>query len=278
MIDWISLAYFGLTTLLLLHPNRPDNWPGILLFHMVYLVGIPVAVRWSGRSVVLSVFRDFYPILGIVLMYGELQLLNRVLTDRYFDHFVIGWEQAIFGRQMSIELRRMLPFKFLGEAVHFGYFCYYLTIPSLLIPLWWTKRYREFRISASVIGSVYIVCYLFYVFFPVTGPYWQFPKPIPGAEGWFFPQLTNAIVAGGSSRGSAFPSSHIAASVTVLGMARLYMKPTYKILFLPVMLLIVGTVYGGFHYAVDALAGLTLGLTFDWLGPKIVGKFDGNRL
>jgi membrane-associated phospholipid phosphatase len=188
------------------------------------------------------------------------------------------WEEAMFGRQLATDLRLLIPWKPFGEAVHFGYFCYYLTIPSLLIPLWVTKKYREFRISVSVIGAAYIACYVWYVFWPVTGPYWQLPKPDPSAEGWLFPQITNTLVANGSSRGSAFPSSHVAASITVLGMARLYMKPTYRILFVPVMLLIVGTVYGGFHYAVDAIAGALLGLTFDIWGPKLVTKADGKHL
>ena len=278
LIDRIALAYFALVTLLLAHPNRPDNWPILLLFHLLYLVGIPLAVRYGGRYRFAAFLRDAYPVLGIMAMYGELQFLNRVLTDRYFDDVVMRWEEALFGSQMAVELRRMLPSKVLGEAVHFGYFCYYLTIPSLLIPLYAMKKYREFRISASVIGAAYIACYLWYVFWPVTGPYWQLPKPDPSAEGWFFPQLTNVLVAGGSSRGSAFPSSHIAASITVLGMARLYLKPVYRILFIPVMLLIVGTVYGGFHYAIDAVAGLALGRLFDWLGPKAVTKADGRFL
>jgi len=278
LIDKVALAYFAVVTLLLLHPNRPDNWHTLLLFHCIYLVGIPVAVRWSHKSFLLSLFRDWYPVVGIMAMYGELQFLNRVLTDRYFDPVVMEWEEKIFGRQMAVHLREMIPFRAFGEAVHFGYFCYYLTIPSLLIPLWLMKRYREFRISVSVIGAVYITCYLWYVFWPVTGPYWQLPKPDPSAEGWLFPQITNFFVASGSSRGSAFPSSHVAASITVLGMARLYMKPVYRILFFPVMLLITGTVYGGFHYAIDAVAGLALGLTFDVLGPRIVTRVDGKAI
>ena len=134
------------------------------------------------------------------------------------------------------------------------------------------------RFRSDLLAALGFLFLPFVLFWPVTGPYWQLPQPIPDTEGWFFPQLTNAIVAGGSSRGSAFPSSHIAASISVLGMARLYNKPAYRILFLPVMLLTVGTVYGGFHYAVDAVAGLAIGLLFDWLGPRVIMKADGRHL
>ena len=60
-------------------------------------------------------------------------------------------------------------------------------------------------------------------------------------------------------------------------MAGLYLKPVYRLLFLPVILLCVGTVYGGFHYVIDALAGLAVGLLAVRFGPNIVVKHDFRR-
>lgn len=278
LLDRIYLAYFGLNSLLLLHPNRPDNWPQTLLLHLCYLVGIPLLVRFSRKHAVLSFVRDWYPILGITFMYGELQYLNQVLRAGYHDELVMKWEMALFGRQMATDFRAMLPSKLLGEVLHLGYFCYYLTLPALFIPLWLMKRYREFRISMGVVGATYIFCYFWYVYFPVTGPFWQFPKPDPETQGWVFPQITYSIVSAGSSRGSAFPSSHIAASIAVLAMARHYYRPAYWFLLVPVVLLTVGTVYGGFHYAVDSVAGLAIGLLFYAFGRGVVERVDGPAL
>jgi membrane-associated phospholipid phosphatase len=278
LIDWVTLGYFTLNTLLLAHPNRPANWPALLLAHMVYLAGAPFAIRFSTRHPVIRFFREWYPLLGILFMYNEIQYLNRILTDRFFDPWVIAWEEALFGRQLATDFRGWIPWKPFGEMMHFGYFSYYLHLPTLLLPLWLLRRRREFRISMGVVAGTYIFCYLWYIFFPVTGPYWQFtPVPSWSDQGWFFPRLTNAVVAGGSSRGSAFPSSHIAASVAVVGMTFRYLKPVFPVLVVTVTLLSLGTVYGGFHYAIDAVCGLTVGLFAAVFGPRLVIWFDERR-
>jgi membrane-associated phospholipid phosphatase len=274
VVDILSLLYYGLTAALLLHPDRPAAWPGILALHGLVLVGVPLAVRFGSRSRVVAFLRDWYPMAALILLYGELKDLNQVLQKGYFDPLVIAWEDGLFGRQLCMALRGWMPWKPVGEILHFGYFSYYFMLPALFPALYVLKRRREFRISAAVVLGTYYFCYLCYVFFPVTGPYWQFPQPDPSGMGWFFPQLTHGIVAGGSSRGSAFPSSHIAASVAVLGMAWHTLRPVFFILLLPVTLLTIATMYGGFHYGVDAAAGLLVGLLAAWLGPKVVRRFE----
>jgi membrane-associated phospholipid phosphatase len=279
LVDIFTFVYFGTNTLLLAHPNRPDNWPLLLGLHLLFLAGVPLLVRIQDRHPLFRFLREWYPMVGLLAMYNEIQYLNRILTpDHFYDSWIIDWEGRLFGRQFATDLRGLVPWKPVGEAVHFGYFSYYFTLPALFVPLWLMRKYREFAIAMGVVAGTYYFCYLWYIFFPVTGPYWQFqPFPNAAAEGWFFPELTNRIVAGGSSRGSAFPSSHIAASVAVLGMAGRYLKPVYRLLFIPVILLCIGTVYGGFHYLIDAVAGLGVGLLAARFGPGIVVTHDFRR-
>lgn len=276
-VDLLTLAYFTINTLLLLHPNRPANWPALLGVHALYLVGVPLLARFGARHRLAALLRDWYPFLGLPFLYYELRYLNQVLTTGFFDHLVLRWERALFHGLPSITLRQWLAWKPLGEAVHFGYFWYYFLVPSLFFPLWFTGRRREFRIATAVVLGTYYFCYLWFVFFPVTGPYWQFARPVPATEGWFFPQLNNRIIGAGSSRGAAFPSSHVAAAVVILGLALRYHPPVGRALLLPVTLLCVGTVYGGFHYGVDALAGLAVGVLAAWLGPGLVARADDRR-
>jgi membrane-associated phospholipid phosphatase len=62
----------------------------------------------------------------------------------------------------------------------------------------------------------------------------------------------------GDSWGAAFPSSHVAASVVATGMALRYWRPVGLLLMPFTGGLILAVVYGQFHYAVDALAGLVV--------------------
>ena len=63
-----------------------------------------------------------------------------------------------------------------------------------------------------VVMATFIVCYLVFLFFPVAGPYYQFPRP----AAWFTDNLPARLayqaLASGSSYGAAFPSSHVAAA------------------------------------------------------------------
>ena len=136
-------------------------------------------MRFGQRHWLPARIRDFYPLVGMIAMYLELQFLNRVLGDRFYDDLVQRWELGLFRGQPAVEFRRWLPWRWFGEAAHFGYFTYYFIAPALVVPLWFQGRRAEFRISMGVIGTVYVFCYLWYVYFPVTGPYWQLPFPDP---------------------------------------------------------------------------------------------------
>jgi membrane-associated phospholipid phosphatase len=63
----------------------------------------------------------------------------------------------------------------------------------------------------------------------------------------------------GSSRGTAFPSSHVAASVVSSLCALRHQRRVGIAVTLVTVALTFATVYGGFHYAVDALVGVILG-------------------
>jgi membrane-associated phospholipid phosphatase len=107
--------------------------------------------------------------------------------------------------------------------------------------------------------TTFVVCYLAFIFFPVAGPYYMFPRP----DGWFLDnpaaRLVYRTLAQGSSYGAAFPSSHVAATVAAAVTAWLGSRRLGLVLLLPTVLLTIGVVYCQMHYAVDALAGLAVG-------------------
>ena len=76
----------------------------------------------------------------------------------------------------------------------------------------------------------------------------------------FLPHVTQGILEGGSSKGTAFPSSHVAVVVAQALMALLYQRWTGWAIALLSGGLAMGAVYGGFHYAVDIVAGAGVGV------------------
>ena len=108
--------------------------------------------------------------------------------------------------------------------------------------------------------ATFVICYLAFIFFPVAGPYYQFPKP----DRWFIDnlpaRLTYEALETGSSYGAAFPSSHVAAALAATLAAARSSRRLGLLLLVPTMLMAIAVVYCQMHYGVDALAGLLVGV------------------
>lgn len=275
-LDRLFAAYLVAAGAAFLFPNRPAVWPLLAGLHAVGIALIlrpslvraatePAARRWPR---LLLLLRAGYPLALIPLLYAELALLNRsVHGGRYFDALVISWEAALFGGQPSQTFAEAAPWLLLSEALHAGYLSYYLIIYGPPLLLFAARRYRDFEYVLFLLMLTFFVHYLFFIYFPVQGPRYLFPTPGTG-EGPLL-RLTHAILEGGSSRGAAFPSSHVAVAVVQTVLAARLLPRLFPVLALATVALALGTVYGGFHYAVDAVAGLALGLAMFALGGLI---------
>ena len=86
--------------------------------------------------------------------------------------------------------------------------------------------------------------------------------------------LTHLVLLAGS-RGAAFPSSHVGvAFAQVVTTARF--QPRFAAFLAPLALLLaLGAVYGGYHYATDAICGLLLGGAAALVAPAAYRAFGG---
>lgn len=235
------------------------------------------AVLWlGGRSLpenrLLRFLRILLPVVVTPILYTELQTLNQLVTPGYYDPTVEGWESALFGVQLSVEAARAAPWTWLSELLHLGYFSYYLVLPAAAVGAFLASGDDGLERYAVTVAAAFYVCYLCFAVFPVTGPRYLFPPPSgPPAEGPLY-ALVHAVLEAGSSKGTAFPSSHVAAALAALLAVRRETKGWFRVLLPFVALLVVGTVYGRFHYGVDALAGLAVGV-LAWLAtPSLVRR------
>jgi membrane-associated phospholipid phosphatase len=102
---------------------------------------------------------------------------------------------------------------------------------------------------------VLYACYLGFALYPVAGPRYYFGVATgPEVQG-YIARIVHAILESGSAWGTAFPSSHVA---TAWAAAFILWKDARRaaLLLMPISLGVAfGTVYGQFHYGVDALSG-----------------------
>ncbi len=267
-VDRLLLGYLAIVSVVALtrltsHP--PIAWVllanGLIAF-LVVLVTRPDLGR-IGRGL-----RELYPLLLLVALYGSLDLLSGAGAVRVWDRTVQGWEAALFGGQVSRDWWQAAPSRLWSTVLHGAYFAYYLIVPLPPFLFAWRGETEALRRAVLVILAAFLLSYLCFLFFPVAGPYYEFPRPSAEFLDNSMARLVYGTLAEGSAYGAAFPSSHVAATVAATGAAFYGSRPLGLALVLPTLLLTVGTVYCQMHYAVDVLAGLVLGLALVVLGAR----------
>lgn len=243
------------------------NW-GIALAHALILPLIWL-VRRPGLGRTGRLLGEIYPIILLLGLYGALDVLQGPALPTVHDATVQGWEQALFGGQPSRDWWRAHPSAFWSTLLHAAYWGYYLIVPFPVILFALRGDRDALRRTILLEMGTFVFCYLWFVFFPVAGPYYTFARP----EGAFVAnpaaRLVYATLAGGSSYGAAFPSSHVAATISAVVATWLGDRRWGRVLVVPALLLTVGTVYCQMHYGVDALAGLLTGVTLPTLLARL---------
>ena len=207
----------------------------------------------------------------IPLFYTEIALLNQSFGAGYHDSLVLSWEGFLFGSPAT-ELAGKYPYPLLSESLHLAYFSYYPTVYIPPLILFFSRRREAFQTTVVTLLATASVCFVFFVYFPVQGPrYFGPPESIPGGP---IRALTLSILENGSSRGAAFPSSHMAMTVCQ-AMVQLRYQPPIGILVTLISVGVgVGAVYGGFHYAIDMLAGAVVGVVVSGITLTYIRRSD----
>lgn len=270
--------YALVSGLALAFPHRPANWPLLVALHLVvaaWALGAPPLGRWSTRAVRRwprpgQFLADAYPLLLIPLLYTELAPLNQAVHGGwYFDDLILRWEEALFRMQPSVALWQALPFPILSELLHGAYLSYYAIIYVPPLILWMSGRIEPFREMVFTVMLTFFAHYLFFIFFPVQGPRYIFPQPDGVIAGGAIFQFTHLVLEAGSSQGAAFPSSHVGVAFAQTALAARYLPRLAPWVFVVSIALAISTVYGGFHYAIDAIGGLVLAVVCVSLAPRL---------
>jgi membrane-associated phospholipid phosphatase len=221
----------------------------------------PPRSRWSFAA-------DWAPLLLIPFAYAELPQLNQVFSNVYYDAWILGFEQSAFGADPSADWAGAFPVPWFSELVHLSYLSYFplIYVPPLAYYLRGDRR--AFFTASAAVMLTFFACLVVFVFLPVQGPRYLRPAPV-GIPSGPIRSMVLWVLEGGSSRGAAFPSSHVAVAVAqVAVMARFYPRSSAPLALLTLGLAL-GAVYGGFHYATDAVVGAVVGLVVAAWVPTI---------
>jgi membrane-associated phospholipid phosphatase len=258
-VEWLILGYGTIVVgVILLRTPAVEGRPWLLVAHALIYVLLWLFTR-PGLGAVGRGIREAAPLILLFGLYSELDLLNFGITTVH-DGLIQRWEAALFGGQPSREWWRAYPSAFWSFVLHAAYISYYIILSAPAAVLAMRGEIGALRRFILMVIASFVFCYLFFIFFPVAGPYYAFPRP----TGPFVDNVMARIVYGaletGSSYGAAFPSSHVAATIAALIASWRASRQMGLAVLVPAMLLTVSVVYCQMHYAIDALAGLLVGI------------------
>ena len=257
-LDLATLAYVGVATGAILFAFGGEGipgWPWLLIAHALIAALVLLAPRARIAGPVGRFLGDWYPMVLLLGLYGEIGVLT-LSAGFQNDLLIQRLETWVFGSQISYRWIRESPSAVLSWTLHACYLAYYPILYASPLGLWMVGRRDASRHTIFAVMATFYFCYIVFLFFPVAGPRYAFDGAHNVATDVWPARLAAWLLDRGDSWGAAFPSSHVAASVVATGMALRYWRPLGLVLLPFTAGLILAVVYGQFHYAVDALAGL----------------------
>ncbi len=257
LAELILAGYFAYTAALcFLFPLDPTSRLQVLGASLAALAALHCLGRLPLRFVP-EILRHTLPLAGVLLAYKQIGWFAQPQPDHALERSWMYWDQLLladWGLTRAIDsLGPVLP-----NLLELLYLLTYAVAPAGLIILAVSHRLdRADRLLACFAASA-VSAYALYPFFPSEPPRTIFPGELSGSIDTVFRQINWWILGKGGIHTSVFPSGHVASALGV-GIGLLMALPERKRYGFALTGIATGialaTVYGRYHYAVDAVAG-----------------------
>jgi hypothetical protein len=264
--EWLLCAYFTYTAVLSAFlPVRREITGVTVILNLTIVAGYALVVYAHSlrRRPVLSIIRDWFPFPLALLTYREMGWFAQPHLTFTLENRFVRWDRVLlreWGVHRAIEsLAPVLP-----ALLEMAYMLTYALAPFGVAMLYaYRKRERVDRFLFPFLLGV-LLCYVQFPFWPSEPPRTVFPgQDFPDVV-TVFRRFNQAMLGGYGIHTSVFPSAHVAGAFGAAFnmMATLPEHPWVgRVLLVTAILIATATVYGRYHYAADAVAGLLMCLT-----------------
>jgi membrane-associated phospholipid phosphatase len=261
--DRIYLAvHLALTALVCARYSSVGNWYWFVGWNTLVVAAIIFLGRRRNDGRLWQFAHDWLPALLFITVFEEVSFLSLALRGSWQNPTVIAWESALFPMPPGEWLRRYST-PWFSELLEFGYFTFYPLYPVVAGVLWARRRRPQFlgafRRLTDALTVGYAVCYATYLIFPTRSPSHNAELSAPDENGPFH-ALVRLIQGHAGVHGNAFPSAHIMLAFAVLVFTFRYLPRLAPWLSICALLMSVGAIYDGYHYALDVIAGGLVGV------------------
>lgn len=287
--DVLSLVFLAAITVLelLFAPVLPD-WPLYTSANIAIIIAVlfsarMVAVRGERAPIALRIVRDWYLLPLVLLLYMQSSSITFPIHQRDMDQTLIAIDRSVLGVDPTVWIRQFAH-PVLTEILQICYSSYYLFFVALFYELYLRTDRHPVELGALLVVYGFYLSFIGYLLVPAIGPrftlhdFRAIGTELPGL--FLTPYLRAFIDSGGGVPAGAldpaqfvhrdaFPSGH-----TQLTLVAMYLAFHFKTrirwgLLVVGSLLIVSTIYMGYHYVTDLAAGVLFFLFTIWTGPKV---------
>jgi membrane-associated phospholipid phosphatase len=277
--EWVVAAFFTWTTALaLVVPISGDMRARTLLANVAVLLVYLVLLRMQ-RYEWAQAARDWVPQALMILAYKQMGWFAPGTHTNWFEHEWIVWDRLLLddfqGRALIESLGPALP-----SLLELSYALVY-AVPPITMGVIYAAGLRK---RADTMLTIYLLglflCYAQFPFWPSEPPRVVFP-------GQDMPTVHTALrgfnlwlVGNYGIHTSVFPSAHVSgAFAAAFGIA--YLMPHRRRIvltyFVYATLVAIATVYGRYHYAVDAAGGFVIAVFAFPLGMWLMTLTERRR-
>jgi membrane-associated phospholipid phosphatase len=253
-----------------------------VFFALCAAAALVLAARWPNPLT--RFLRWWYPLLLCTFCFEAIGHMVHLIQPRLIDARLVQADQSVFGTVLTPLLQDNSG-RLMTEVMYIFYSSYYFLIPGIGLVLYFRNREKTrerpsvpFRKYMLTVSLTYWVCYLHFLFTPAGGPvFWpRYPGPVREMAGGPITAIEQWVFNHGTIVGGAFPSSHVAVAVVCAWFA-------IRCSIVPVVLvplctgLAISTVYAGYHYGVDVLYGIAIGVIVTLIAARLFAWQERRR-
>jgi membrane-associated phospholipid phosphatase len=263
--EWLLVVYFGYVAAIA--PRFPLEqqliWRPFLVEVLVCALFLALAYGESREHVQLfSMMRDWASVALVLLAYREMDWFSTLPRNFDLELRWVQWDRTIFyqwGFERAIESLGALGPLYLELC----YLLVYAVAPFVVAILW--IQHRRPRVNGAVflylLGT--LLAYALFPYFPSDPPRIAF-------GGSDMPNITTALrqlnlwlLNGYSIHASVFPSAHVSSAFSAAWALFAFLPERRRYgwgMLVYAISVAIATMYGRYHYAADAVAGMALSL------------------
>lgn len=256
--EWVLAGFFCYLAVL----RTAFPFPLIVALLVALLILVLAYGETRVNRDVFGVARDWIPLGLTLLAYREMDWFTPLVKDHHLEFRWIEWDRSILyggGLQRAIEsLGALLPAYF-----ELCYLLVYAVGPFAVAVVYFERR-RELAnrvLFLYLLGT--LLAYALFPYFPSDPPRTLFGNTDLPNVITVFRSFNLWIVGGYGIHSSVFPSAHVSSAFSAAWAFFLFLPDKKRFgwgMLIYAVSVAIATVYGRYHYAVDAVAGLAVSL------------------